>query len=719
MKKNYILLSAALLLGCTSLFGQSKLAPNTRHYLQSAQERIVRSNPAMMLDAYMSVKEHLDLQELEKLGVKVNLNLGDILTAQIPANAIEKVAALPSVRYIQLAATPQQQLDKARQATGVDRIHQGEQLPQAYMGKDVVVGIIDAGFDYKHPAFYSADGKTLRIKRVWEQGNTKGQQPEKFSYGAEYTTPEAIEGAQYDINYNSHGTHVAAIAAGGYRGNDWYGVAGEADIVLVSKGDVTPNNVNISDAIDYIYSYAESVGKPCVINMSLGMEIGPHDGTSIFDQVSDRLQGAGKLLVGSAGNYKKMPLHVSKQFTGADDSPLQTMIDFKTKPSATNIGGEVDIWGEAGMQYDIQVVLYNYTRDEVVCASEVMDASNAEGGTQTFEITKNGTGKVHLTTEINPFNHKPHTYITLEVSSLRSRNALGLIITPKKAGEVHVWTDNVYVNLTDNDCEGWTKGNGDYTLVEIGGTGKKILSVGAYTTRNTYKKLGSTVEENIGEKEGDISSFSSTGPATDGRMKPEITAPGAYIISALNSHDGNLSSIPLAGGIENTNYCYGYMLGTSMAAPFVAGTVATWLQANPQLTPEDLRTILKQTAVKDEFTGSELPANGGIWGYGKLNAYEGLKTVLAQTGITPTLADRDNWVSFVPRHQNPALLFTQQQETVAIEVYDTAGKCRFHQTLNNLKPGMEFRLPTSKLAHGVYCIKVTGAQQHAQFKFIR
>ena len=718
MKKIFYTLCAGLLLSAPQLMAQSKLAPNAQHFLKAEQMRQSRNAQSQLLDAYISVDGQADIAALEKLGIRVNLDLGDILTAQIPLPQVEALADFPWVKYVQLAATPKQMMDKSRAITGVDKIHQGIGLKGAFTGKDVVIGVIDAGFDYTHPTFFTPDGKTLRIKRVWEQSNTTGIHPEGFSYGAEYTTQDDIVKASYDIGPNSHGTHVAGIAAGGYKGNDWYGVATDADIVLVSKGDVTPNNVNISDAIAYIYRYAESVGKPCVINMSLGMEIGPHDGTSLFDQVSDRLQGPGKVLVGSAGNFHAFPLHASKRFSGADDTPLQTMVDFKSKPTTQNMGGEIDIWGEKGMKYDVQVVMYYYTQDKIVDSSEVMDASKAEGATQTYEIGKNGTGKVMITTEVNPYNGKPHTLISLQVSNVRNRNAVGIIVTPKSAGEVHMWSDNSYVNLTDNECPGWTKGNGDYTLVEIGGTGKNIISVGAYTVRNKYTPMDSQREETLNETVGEIASFSSTGPAIDGRTKPEITAPGTFMISSVNSHDGSLGThTPLAGGIEGTNYCWGYMQGTSMAAPFVAGTVATWLQANPDLTPANLREILKATAVKDDFTGRLDQPSEGTWGYGKIDAYEGLKYTLTMNGVENVVTD--NWVDLYRDDSKSALLFAQSAAKVQVSIFDAAGKCCDSVELQQVDRGHEYALPLSHLPAGIYLVKVASASQAKAFKVVK
>lgn len=61
-------------------------------------------------------------------------------------------------------------------------------------------------------------------------------------------------------------THVTGIAAGAYKGNEYYGIAPDADLVLVSYNvsDNSSSNTSITDGIKYIYDYAESVGKPCV-----------------------------------------------------------------------------------------------------------------------------------------------------------------------------------------------------------------------------------------------------------------------------------------------------------------------------------------------------------------------------------------------------------------------------------------------------------------------
>ena len=125
----------------------------------------------------------------------------------------------------------------------------------------------------------------------------------------------------YDSSSEYHGAHTMGIAAGGDMKSKYYGVAPDADIVFVSfKSDDT----NIADAIKYIFDYADKVDKPCVINMSLGQHIGPHNGTSFLDRLIDESTGPGRIIVGAAGNEGNVRLHTSKTFT-ADDTQLKSM----------------------------------------------------------------------------------------------------------------------------------------------------------------------------------------------------------------------------------------------------------------------------------------------------------------------------------------------------------------------------------------------------------
>ncbi len=122
-------------------------------------------------------------------------------------------------------------------------------------------------------------------------------------------------------------------------------------------------------------------------------------------------------------------------------------------------------------------------------------------------------------------------------------------------------------------------------------TSPYVIAVGALTSRFVSDDPRSFIDL------GKIAYFSSRGPTRDGRLKPEVVAPGYFV---LGPEAGTSGYIPLPG--------------TSMASPVVAGLVALILEENPNLDVNGVRGILSSQALSDGFTGS-LPNN--IYGYGK------------------------------------------------------------------------------------------------------
>jgi serine protease AprX len=114
--------------------------------------------------------------------------------------------------------------------------------------------------------------------------------------------------------------------------------------------------------------------------------------------------------------------------------------------------------------------------------------------------------------------------------------------------------------------------------------------------------------------------FSSRGPTADGRIKPDVSAPGVAVTS------------PRAG----TSSDYRVMSGTSMAAPFVAGVALLMRDAAPSLTPDQVKTALRATAVDWGVPGAD-----NDYGAGRLDAY----AALAGSGAAGLSAPPD-----VPRH---------------------------------------------------------------------
>lgn len=684
----------------------------------SPRSRMPMAPAGAVLPAYITTDgSEACLSRLDSLGVKITICLDGVATARIPSSKLAEVASTQGVVYVQTASAVEPMLDLAKPEAGADKVAAGTGLSQPYTGSGVVVGVVDAGFDYGHATFYDAAGN-LRIKRVWEQASTPSSpyvSPEKYGYGIELSTPAQIEAAGGDITNNSHGTHVACIAAGSdsFMDGAYRGVAPDADIVLVSMGETSRDNVNLTNALSYIFDYADAVGKPCVVNLSLGNHAGPHDGTSTFDRLADQMQGPGRLIVGAAGNHRAYKFHLSRVFAGADDQPLRTFADFYTPPSAYNKGGDIEIWGEAGMEFEVVLSAYNlFSKEEV----ESVTVYPSDEPVTSVSLGRNLTGTLSVASEVSPLNGKPHVMISSELTGMRNNYALALSVVPKSAGQIDIWADNSQLGLTDNGIVGYSRPESESTICEIGGTASRILTVGAYTTRNEYTLYGSTTTSTLNEPLGEISSFSGNGPTADGRLKPEVSAPGCFIISAVSSNDASGTLIlAQAHADDNRSNLYGYMQGTSMSAPFVTGVVATWLQAHPTLTPEELKGVVARTARQDSHTGTIGEAGDYSWGYGKIDAYGGLCECLEleASGIYngSTVAE-----SMVVREGGAIRVMLPVGAARAVaEIFAVNGTLVVRHTISAANSAIDI----ASLSSGVYVLKLSAGGSVKTIKFAK
>ena len=167
-----------------------------------------------------------------------------------------------------------------------------------------------------------------------------------------------------------------------------------------------------------------------------------------------------------------------------------------------------------------------------------------------------------------------------------------------------------------------------------------VISVGATAYRRGFLNyLGEWKEYDKGT-DGRRTSFSGVGPTIDGRIKPDVMAPGQNIISAYSSYfimNPKNAGAPLASDVRHfqyngRTYAWNANGGTSMSSPVVAGAIALWLQAYPRLTPQDCLEVFRKTCTQYD-TSLSYPNNW--YGYGEINIYAGLKEVLrmAKAGI--------------------------------------------------------------------------------------
>lgn len=748
MKK--IVLIAAVLLSVCSLGAQSKLSNRTRLFLSdAAQDTMYQSSATRSLmrsatnageDAMVQVFVHfydgVDRSLLEEYGLVVESEFPktQLAICRASAEALEALGEDDAIRYIEVATPVGQKMDKARVLSRADDVISGTApLQSPYLGKDVVVGIVDCGFQYAHAAFYDKDQTALRVKRVWNQNLLSGGAPDGYNRGTEYVSEDDILYAGYDDRSDEvgHGTHVAGIAAGADHtdGNPYYGIAQESDMVFVSYYRQDQTNAEVANGVKYVFEYAEKVGKPAVVNLSLGSHIGPHDGTSTFDRIVDDLVGPGRIVVGAAGNEGNDEYHLYKEFDSvANDTMVHTFVDFLDD---RNMGG-LGIWGDT--TYKFRVVIYNelrsscggpgykYTSDfydiadylgKTINLSPKFEFTGEDNKGETYSVSMAAT--VSVSVEKNPFNQKYNTEMNFSMFNTPEKPLyLGFEVVAD-TGSVHIWADDMYMALNDYAVDCWDEPDSYYGVGEIGGTAKKMITVGAYVSNNTVP--GYTKSGEIGDK----TKFSSMGPTADGRVKPEILAPGCAVASSVPDTRAVLNGASYQNAntttVNDKKYYYSYMQGTSMAAPYVTGTIATWLQANKELTYDSIVDIFEKTAIRDQYYGDEMPNNR--FGYGRINAFGGLLEVF---GLY-TSVDNVEMPSSIMAYPNPTsgefnLGFTRNDSNVNIAVYSMNGQIVYNREVGSTAAGENIVVSLDNVANGAYVVKVSGDAANETFRLI-
>ena len=166
---------------------------------------------------------------------------------------------------------------------------------------------------------------------------------------------------------------------------------------------------------------------------------------------------------------------------------------------------------------------------------------------------------------------------------------------------------------------GYSAGTNESSIAATA-TGFNSIAVGAYVSKNTYNDLSGSIHDKDWTLE-DIYPLSGKGPTYDNRIKPDVVAPGAAVVSSFNSYANSFYVSPedkVASVVDDytgRTYSWGVASGTSMATPVVTGTLALWLEANPYLSLEDIRTSLSNKSsavaeylfVHDIFSPETLP----------------------------------------------------------------------------------------------------------------
>src|SRR5688572_1805927 len=592
--------------------------------LQAERARAARAEGREGDDRVVDVmiRGSVSADAVRAMGGQVNTVAGPVLTARMPLAAAAQVARLPGVASIRLA-TPLKRHndlgvidDKAnlKRTTGV--------ASAGWNGNDVVLGFVDSGIQYQHDDFKNPDG-TTRLISIWDQ-NAAGTPPFGFGYGNECTQAQINAGTCTEVDADGHGTHVAGIAAGdgSATGNavpayKYAGMAVKGSIIMV-KTDFT--DTGLLNGVSYIFQKADLLGQPAVVNMSLGTNLGPHDGTSDLELALQALVGPGKILVASAGNDATSATHARLTSTGAAADSTNFSVPAYAGSGLTDFF-LMDGWYEGADNY--RITLYSPT-------GKVYGPVNKGGAYSTPASgadPQNADGRVYIENGLlNAANGDENVYI--EVSDVsgapKPRNGTWKVkVTPVSVvspGKVHFWS---YTNLTPTYPEGTyiTRQTADET-VSSPGTADSVIAVAAHVTRQSWfsSAVGQPGPWGYGEVLNTIATFSSNGPRRDGVMKPDLSAPGSAIASALSTtwaSGGAAAGYDVRQAVDDG--VHAIQQGTSMAAPMVAGAVAMMLQQDPNMGP----TLARQRLAAGARIDAQVTAAGAVpnkkFGAGKLD----------------------------------------------------------------------------------------------------
>lgn len=532
-----------------------------------------------------------DPNELQGAGLRIETVAGDIATATASVDGLKGLADHPAVEAIEGARPLVGELDVSVPQCRADILHVS---PPGLRGEGVIVGIVDSGIDWRHENFRRDDGSS-RVLRIWDQFlDPVGEEsaPAGFTYGVEYTnedidqalgSAEPLDVVRHLDDEVGHGTHVSGIAAGngraagaGKAANTFVGVAPDADLIVVSVRGGGERGIGDSasalDAVAYVFQRAAELGRPAVVNMSLGDNLGAHDGTSLLERGLDNLLGdPGKAMVKSAGNAGADGIHAR----GAVPAGGEETVAFTVKTGDTS-PETMDIWYDGNDRFEVSLTAPDGTASIPVSPGTSINL-NLLNGNQVFVDSSlndpnNGDNRIFIVLQ-------PGTAGTLEDGEW----SLTLSGTEVADGRFDAWIQRGRTIARFNPPH-----EDQMVTISTPGTSEKMITAGCYISRS---------ENGLGS----LSVFSSRGPTRDGRPAPDVAAPGQTILSAARGP----SPDP-----------YVSMMGTSMAAPHVTGGVALMLQRNGGLDQQRVKDCLRATAVGDQFA-AHLPNDH--WGAGKMD----------------------------------------------------------------------------------------------------
>ena len=623
-----------------------KMSPFVREAMASAlaTKQLTRSqSDDRLLTAFVRIDGNA-AEVLRQYGCKELARVGDISIAAIPLSKLGALSCGRQVKRIETGRRCSIQMDTTRLVVNAEKVYTGEGLLQSYTGRGVVVGVQDIGFDLTHPNFYSADMSQYRIKALWDQlsRDTIGS---TLYVGRDYVGRDALLKLEHPIDgeTQTHGTHTAGIAAGSgaeKKGvvSPYRGMACDADLVLV---DNAADNASLIDPKDYykftyatdalgfkyIFDYAERMHQPCVINFSEGSSQDFHGYDQLYYELLAKLIGPGRIIVSSAGN------------DGARNSYIHKNIG-KERAGAFIMGNEkrFSCTAKSKQTFTFRVSVYDNVASPQIVDISTVNVCNAQDSLLTDSLLVGGKKyKWRVLAYPNSYDTRETAY-DFQISSpskLGDSPQVSLQVMGRNADiELYRMSGYMFPHSLDPVLDA---GDCRYTIFSPSSS-PDVICVGSTSYRTQFVNyLGEKKVYDSGQK-GIRSSFSAMGPTLDGRIKPDVMAPGQNIISSYSTFfinnpknvNASVKSDVRHFEYNGRTYAWNANAGTSMSAPVVTGAIALWLQADPTLTPADCLEIFAKTCSHYD-TSLSYPNN--LYGYGQIDVAAGLREVLRRKAL--------------------------------------------------------------------------------------
>lgn len=731
----------------------------TRHDDGSHRMKRKAADSVKTVGGFMELNPGYTVADLADETIEIRETHSGMLLVRMNIEDVEKISNHPAVARLSLEREVAAKMDRVRTATGVDRLHAGEVLSHPYTGKGVLCASIDGGFDPNHVNFRNADG-TSRIQNFTYFRPTQTGEIVTENYGPEYMPTIDTENST-----TFHGTHTLGIMAGGYRGkvkaasidgdiskpesckavieeidNPYYGIAYESDIAIAS-GVSTDYLIamGVEEVLNYAWNRQEQLGKPypVVINISMGNNSGPHDGSSYLSKYLDEISEedyTNNVVCIAAGNEGDLAISLHNIFSEDNNTVKTGLKSFNTDPvEFPNIlYGPVYVYSDSDEPFEIQATVYNKERGSVIFRGVAGIPTGEELGSSRYYATSSefqGSSSDIVSEQLGRYfngyigiigfwDEDSGRYMGVIDPLLweNEENGGNYVVVVEVKGsanhQVDFYTDGNFFEFDDLGLaeQGLLKGTTDGTIADTA-TGKNVVVVGSYNTRDQWASLDGEIYSYDLFNKSEVSLFSSWGTLLDGRELPHVCAPGATVISSTNEYylEDNgvgIDNLQATVDADGRRYSWHQCVGTSMSTPVVAGAIALWKEADPTLRYDDIQDIIAKTAVKDADVTAN-PAERVKWGAGKFNAFDGLLEVLRRKGIDgikDVTANPGNQFIVNPTGNGVYNVIAAGADKVNVSVYSLSGA----KVAETSGVAGEVTVDLSGLQKGIYLMNVNG-----------